>query len=96
METVSLGTAQWTTMPHQPFDESRPTLRSGRAPKGGSSQYEYRVVTFPSRTSRTEATQLLTEEAEYGRWELARTVVYFGGARKIWLRRRIQRVQRSV
>ena len=83
-------------MPAQPFDDSgHPGASARRRPPGGSTQYEYRVLSFPSRTSRAEATQVLTEEAEYGRWELARTVVYFGGARRMWLRRRIQRVQRA-
>lgn len=58
-------------------------------------EYEYRVMTLPRSTSRAEARQLMTEHAEYGRWELARVVVYLGGARRIWLRRRILRVARS-
>ena len=40
--------------------------------------------------------QMLAERAEYGRWELARTLVSFGGKRKVWLRRRIIRVQRTL
>ena len=59
-------------------------------------QYEYRVLTLPRTTSRAEAKALLTEQAEYGRWELARVVLYWGGARKVTLRRRILRVQRSL
>lgn len=84
-------------MPHLPFDQSRRPSRtdSTRALPGAGSRYEYRVLTLPARTHRNDAAQLLTDEAEYGRWELARTVVYFGGARRIWLRRRIQRVRRS-
>lgn len=58
--------------------------------------YEYRVLTLPRSTSRAEAKALLTEQAEYGRWELARVVCYWGGARKVTLRRRILRVQRSL
>ncbi len=58
--------------------------------------YEYRVLTLPRTTSRAEAKALLTEQAEYGRWELARVVLYWGGVRKITLRRRILRVQRSL
>ena len=59
-------------------------------------QYEYRVLTLPRTTSRAEAKALLTEQAEYGRWELAQVVLYWGGARKVTLRRRILRVQRST
>ncbi len=70
--------------------KSAPTgLRSG-------AEYEYRVFTLPRSTSRDVASQLLTEEAEYGRWELARVVVYMGGMRRVWLRRRIMRVRRTV
>jgi len=39
---------------------------------------------------------LLTDEAEYGRWELARTLVYAGGERRIWLRRKIIRVESTL
>jgi hypothetical protein len=58
-------------------------------------QYEYRVLHLPRFTSRADAAALLTEHAEYGRWELARVVFDLGGARRVWLRRRIVRVQRT-
>ncbi len=57
--------------------------------------YEFKVMTLPRGTSRAEARQLMTEHAEYGRWELTRVVVYLGGARRVWLRRRILRVART-
>ncbi len=59
-------------------------------------EYEYRVLTFDRRTSKSEARQQIREHAEYGRWELSRTVIYEGGVRRIWLRRRIMRVQRTA
>ena len=59
-------------------------------------EYEYRTITLPPSTSRAQARQLLTEHAEYGRWELARVRLYVGGARTVQLRRRILRVQRSI
>jgi hypothetical protein len=55
-------------------------------------QYEYRVVTIDRSTSVPDARRMLTDEAEYGRWELARTRLYIGGERKVWLRRKIIRV----
>lgn len=55
-------------------------------------QYEYRVLRIDRSTSVPDAHRLLTEEAEYGRWELARTRLYVGGERKVWLRRKIIRV----
>lgn len=39
---------------------------------------------------------MLTEAAEYGRWELARTSVYLGGERRVWLRRRIMTVRSTL
>lgn len=72
-----------------------PTLPAATGRRSGA-EYEYRVVTFSRETSREAASTQLTEEAEYGRWELARVVVYMGGARRVWLRRRIMRVRRTV
>jgi len=62
--------------------------------KGG--EYEYRVLRLPRSTSRNDARQLLTDEAEYGRWELARTRLYAGGERRVWLRRKIIRVSPTL
>ena len=59
-------------------------------------EYEYRVMTLSRDTSRNDARRLLTEQAEYGRWELARTRLYAGGERKVWLRRKIIRVQSTL
>jgi hypothetical protein len=61
-----------------------------------SPDYEYRILTLPRGASRAEVRQLLTEHAEYGRWELARTQLSFGGGRRAWLRRRIIRVERTA
>ncbi len=69
------------------------TRTAGRRP--GGEQYEYRVLTLPRETSSAQARQLLTEQAEYGHWELARVRLYLGGARRVWLRRRIIRVART-
>lgn len=54
--------------------------------------YDYREVVVGRSIGREEARQLLTQDAEYGRWELARTVVYYGGLRTVRLRRRTMRV----
>ena len=59
-------------------------------------QYEYRVVTLQPSTSRNDARRLLTDEAEYGRWELSRTLLFAGGLRRVWLRRRIIRVHSTL
>ncbi|WP_159794635.1 DUF5703 family protein [Puerhibacterium puerhi] len=59
-------------------------------------QYEYRVLTIDRTTSVPDARRLLTDEAEYGRWELARTRLYMGGTRKVWLRRKIIKVASTL
>ncbi|MGF0116657.1 DUF5703 family protein [Promicromonospora sp. Marseille-Q5078] len=55
-------------------------------------QYEYRMLTIGRDTSVPDARKMLTDEAEYGRWELARTRLYMGGERRVWLRRKIIKV----
>jgi hypothetical protein len=70
----------------QPFDD-------GWQPPGAL--YEYRVLTLRDTTHR-DARRLLTDAAEYGRWELARSLLFPGGRRKVWLRRKIIRVQSTL
>lgn len=59
-------------------------------------EYEFRMVRFTRETTRSEARQALTEAAEYGRWELARTRIGMGGNRTYWLRRRTVQVPRTA
>jgi len=63
--------------------------------QSGSRHFEWRVVDIPRDLSRSDARSLLTEHAEYGQWELARSVLYTGGSRRVWLRRRVMRLQRT-
>ncbi|WP_459641954.1 DUF5703 family protein [Kineococcus sp. NUM-3379] len=72
-----------------------PQTRSGPAPVDPA-DYEYRTLTFPRSTSRAEARRLLTEQADYGRWELDRVRVSLGGVRRVRLRRKIIRVVRTA
>lgn len=58
-------------------------------------EYEYRVLVFSRDVSRSDLRRAVAAEAEYGHWELARLRLYFGGARRVWLRRRIIRVHRT-
>jgi hypothetical protein len=62
--------------------------------RGG--QYEYREVRIPRTTSPADAHRMLSDEAEHGRWELARTRLYAGGERRVWLRRKIYRVAATL
>lgn len=55
-------------------------------------EYEVRVLEFGRDVSRAEVRQRLSEDAEYGHWELFRTRIYTGGRRRTWLRRKIFRV----
>jgi hypothetical protein len=59
-------------------------------------EYEFRSLLLPRGTSRNEARQLLTEQAEYGHWELDRLRLYPDGRRQVTLRRRIIRQARST
>ncbi|MFN3866745.1 MAG: DUF5703 family protein [Demequina sp.] len=69
------------------------TPSRGRTP--GSSRVEWRVIDIPRDVPRADTRALLTEQAEYGRWELARSQILYGGDRRVWLRRRVMRVQRT-
>jgi hypothetical protein len=59
-------------------------------------EYEYQVLVFHRDVSRGDVRRVIAEHAEYGHWELSRLLIYFGGARRVWLRRRIIRVQRTA
>ena len=67
-----------------------------RADRRSPSSYEVKVLTLPRTASRNDVRRLLTEEAEYGKWELARLRLYVGGHRKVWLRRKIIRVSSTL
>ncbi|WP_168581531.1 DUF5703 family protein [Gephyromycinifex aptenodytis] len=57
-------------------------------------EYEYRELTIPPWMGTNETRRMLTDEAEYGQWELARVRYSFNGRRRVWLRRKIIRVPR--
>lgn len=58
-------------------------------------EYEYRVLVFSRNVSGRELRRAVAAEAEYGHWELSRLRLYFGGMRRVWLRRRVIRVRRT-
>lgn len=64
-------------------------LRSARA-----SEYEFQYLVLPRGTPGSTARRLLTEQAEYGHWELTRVLRFPDGTRKVTLRRRILRISR--
>lgn len=63
---------------------------------GPHTEYEFYNLTLPRGTSRGLAHRLLTEQAEYGRWELARLRLLPDGTRKAVLRRKIIRQRRAL
>ncbi len=60
------------------------------------SRYEYLCITVNPRENIHAVRARVMEHTEYGRWELARTVILYGGKRRIWLRRRILKVQNTI
>lgn len=58
-------------------------------------EYETQQLFLPRGTSRAQARRLLTDQAEYGQWELARLRLYADGSRRVWLRRRVIRAVRT-
>jgi hypothetical protein len=59
-------------------------------------EYEFRSVYLPRGTSRTAAVRILTDEAEYGHWELDRVYMTADGTRYIRLRRKVIRAVRTA
>lgn len=59
-------------------------------------EFSYLVVYLPRETTRDAVRQILTDRAEYGRWELARLRLNPDGSRKATLRRPIIRAVRTV
>ena len=59
-------------------------------------EWETREFTLPRDIGREAARQLLTANAENGHWELARLRLYPDGHRKVWLRRRVYKVERTA
>jgi len=58
-------------------------------------EYSYLVLNLPRDMTRDAARRLLTDHAEYGRWELSRMRLYADGSRKATLRRKVIRAVRT-
>jgi hypothetical protein len=58
-------------------------------------EYEIRQFVLPRGVTRNATRRLLTDQAEYGGWELQRLRVLADGTRRVWLRRKIIRVART-
>lgn len=65
-------------------------------PQPGQAEYEFRNLYLPRGTSRSAARRILTDEAEYGRWELDRVRMTADGTRFVRLRRKVIRAVRTA
>ncbi len=63
---------------------------------GSMAEYEVRQISLPRGTSRAQARRVLTDLAEYDKWELARLRLYPDGSRRVWLRRKVIRAVRTA
>lgn len=59
-------------------------------------RFEYLVITVAPGERLADARARLVEHAEYGKWELSRSVLLYGGVRKFWMRRRVMRVHSTL
>jgi hypothetical protein len=59
----------------------------------GRIEYQVERVRLGRHLSRIAVRQLLTDQAEYGGWELARLRRYRDGTRDAWIRRKIIRMR---
>jgi hypothetical protein len=54
-------------------------------------EYQEQRVRLDRTVSRNAVRRMLTDQAEYGGWELTRLRRYWDGSREIWIRRKIIR-----
>lgn len=59
-------------------------------------EYEVERVRLGRHLSRNAVLQVLTDQAEYGGWELTRLRRYRDGTRDVWVRRKIIRARLTV
>lgn len=59
-------------------------------------EYEFHDLVVAREVSRSAMVRMLAEQAEYGRWELARVRLFPSGERRVRLRRRVIRVRRTA
>ncbi len=59
-------------------------------------EYQIERVRFGRHLSRGAVRRLLTDQAEYGGWELQRLRRYSDGSREVWIRRKIIKVMSTL
>lgn len=58
--------------------------------------YEVQTIQLPRTATRNQVRRVLTEEAEYGHWELQRLRRYRDGSTRAWLRRKVIKVRSTL
>lgn len=59
-------------------------------------EYEVQRVRLGRDLSRNAVRRMLTDQAEYGGWELERLRRYRDGSREVWVRRKIIKVRPTL
>ena len=73
-----------------------PVARSLSVERRGSADFEVQHLRVPHTASRNAVRRLLTDEAEYGGWELERLRRHRNGVRDVWLKRRIIKARSTL
>ena len=60
------------------------------------SKFEYLTLTLERGESVKEARARLREHTEYGKWELSKSVILYGGRRRYVLKRKVIRVVNTM
>jgi hypothetical protein len=79
-------------------DHSQRSVPAGMTLEPGvvDGDWEYQPVRLPRDVSRLNATAELGLRSQFGGWELARTLLFADGTRKVWLRRKLSRMREAV
>lgn len=63
---------------------------------GNDQRFEYLLVTVEPREKLSAARARINEHSEYGRWELTRSTILYGGRRTYLLRRRVMKLHKTT
>lgn len=63
---------------------------------GEQSKFEYLTVTVERGENIKEARARVREHTEYGKWELSKSIILYGGRRRFVLKRKVIRVVNTM
>lgn len=72
------------------------SARAVRVENHDGLDFEVQTIKLPHTATRNQVRKLLTEEAEYGHWELHRLRRYRDGSTEAWLRRKVIKVRSTL